>query len=188
MSAITAPIIARTARNRLGWSANEMPRLRAMIPTALKRLGIRVARRADCEALRKEIAITVVAGVITLTDTSILAEVLLETGELIVDSKFAKPAPSYQELTLRMPTDVYRWSLKTPTKIHVTDLTTGALGTVAKTGTLAFNYWPTLTEMPDAYDPELIDIVVELAGGKVEEPTAPKLEKEDSGVKVDLKT
>src|SRR5262245_5943063 len=108
MSAITATLIAETARQRLGWAASELPRLQAMIPSALKGLAVRVARREDYEALRTEIDVICTAGIITLNDASILVEVLLETGELLLDGRVAKSAPSYQGLTLKMPADVYR--------------------------------------------------------------------------------
>jgi len=176
MSAIDRPTVSEVARQRLSLAPADAPRLESLIDGALKSLAIKIARRTDWEALRKEINVACAAGVITLNDTSILTEVLLDTGELILNGKFAKPAPSYQELILKLPADVYRWSLRTPTKIYVTDLATGALGTVTQNGTLTCNFTPTLAELPDQYDSELISEVMSLAGGRPEPSAIPPME------------
>lgn len=186
MSSLTSDNLAEIVRNRLNLAPNEVPRIKTLINDALKSLAYKVARRADFEAWRKEIAVTCTAGVITLADTSILVEVLLDTGELILNGKYAKAAPSFQELTLKMPTDVYRWSLRGPTKIYVTDLATGALGTVNQTGTVAFNATLTLSEMPDAYDEQLSTELMLIAAGKTEKPPAQPFEKDDSGLNLNV--
>lgn len=186
MSSLSLADIGEIARNRLGLPPNEAPRLVTMVPGALKSLALKVARRSDYATLRKEIAVNCVAGVITLADATILVQVLLETGELILDGKVAKAAPSFHDLTLKMPTDVYRWSLRGPTKIYVTDLVTGALNAVNKAGTLTFNSIPTLAEMPDSLDKDLLDEVVILGSGKVEKSPAPTFGQGDQELSVNL--
>jgi len=186
LSSLSLEVIGETARNRLSLPPNEAPRLITMVPGALKSLALKVARRSDFETLRKEINVNCAAGVITLADATLLVQVLLETGELILDGKVAKAAPSYHDLTLKMPTDVYRWSLRAPSKIYVTDLVTGALGTVNKAGTLTFNYTPTLAEMPDSLDKELLDEVVILGSGKVEKSPAQPFGQEGQELNVSL--
>lgn len=181
MSSLTLEVIAETARNRLNLPESDNPRLKTMVPNALKSLAIKIARRSDYQALRKEINVACAAGVITLADTSLLTEVLLETGELILNGSFVKWVPTYEDLTATLPADTYRASLRGSTKVYVTNLGTGALGAVTQNGTLAFNYTPTLDELPDAYDEQLIDEVVILGSGKVESSPAAAMQKDDGG-------
>lgn len=188
MSSLSLEVIGETARNRLGLPPNEAPRLITMVPGALKSLALKVAYRSDFETLRKEINVNCVAGVITLADATLLVQVLLETGELILDGKVAEAAPSFHDLTLKLPTDVYRWTLRGSTKIYVTDLITGALATVNKAGTLTANYIATLLELPDSLDKDLIDEVVILGSGKVEKSSAESFGQGDQGLNVSLNT
>lgn len=157
-----------------------------MVPIALKSLALRVARRADFETMRKRIPVNCINGVIALADSTIIVQVLLETGVLILDGKVADSVPSYHDLTLKMVADVYHWSLLIPTEIHVTDLQTGTLGTVNKNGSLTANYVPTLAEMDSVYDEELTEEVMLHATGKAEESPAPTFTGKNEGLSVNL--
>lgn len=186
MSALTVDNVAELARQRLGWVPSNLPRLKVMVPLALKSLALKIARRSDFENLRKPpINVNCINGVIAIPSPAILLQALLETGLLILDGKTTKAAPNYHDLDTKLPADVYRWTLLGGS-IVVKDLVTGAFGTVNKAGTLTANYLPTLLELPDQYDEELTEEVCILATGKVEKSTEPSFTGKDDGLNVNL--
>jgi hypothetical protein len=137
----------------------------SFVPAALKNLAVSVAGRSQNEEyqeLQKDFDVTAAAGVITLTDATILHSWIVKTGQLVLGGIVAKPHEFYNEITIRQPADVYHFAMRNR-KIYVKDITTGLLGTCTASGTLTANRIPTLAESPDRYDQELVDEVVNLA-------------------------
>ena len=169
--------IGIVARRRLNLPPSESLRFQPLVDQALLSLSRRVARRDDYAELRKEIAVTSTSGVITVSDTSILLEMVDKTGILILNGIEVKWFERYDDLRTTMPTDIYYAALRNR-KIYVKDITTGSLGATNQSGTLDANYTPTLTELPQIYDEELLGEVIKLASGR-SESTALSIQAED---------
>jgi len=185
VSALSLDEIAEVVRNRLNLAPADVPRIKTLIPGALKSLALKVARRADFEALRGEFASNIVNGVIALNNPAIILQVLPDTGVLLVNGQISKSAPSYHALREKVPNDIYRWALLGQT-IHVKDINIGALGTVNQPFTLTYSRIPTLADIPDSYDDELADETVLLASGKVEDSAEPSFTRGDDSLSVNL--
>lgn len=185
MSSLTRADIGEVARQRAGAPVSERPRFEALVDDALKSLARKIARREDFEELRKEIAVTSVAGVITISDAAVLLDTLQLTGVLILNGARARWC-EYRDIELTLPKDTHYFAVRNR-KLYVKEVTTGATGSCAHTGTLEANYTPTLSELPASYDKELIDEVVLLAGGRTEGSPAPAIGGGDSeGLNVNI--
>lgn len=171
MSALTREEIGMVAAKRAGAPVSERSRFETMVDEALKSLARKVARRDDFEEMRKEIAVTAVAGVVTISDATLLLDTLQLTGVLILNGGRARWC-EYRDIELTLPKDSHYFAVRNR-KLYVKEVTTGANGTCVHTGTLEANYTPTLSELPASYDNELIGEVVVLAGGRAEGSPAP---------------
>lgn len=165
MSTLTTENIAVIARRRI--NVPDSLRFQPLVSQALLSLARKVARRDDCSELRKEINVTSASGIITLSDTTLLIEMLDKTGVLVLNSVEAKWLGRYDDLRATLPKDVYYAALRNR-KIYVKDVTTGLLGSASATGTLEANYAPTLSELPTNLEEDLLDEVVRIASGKTE--------------------
>lgn len=163
--------IAVQALEITGVGPDELPRLMALVPLALKSLAQRVAYRADYEELQHDFAVTPVAGVFTLDD-SVLAERVTKTGELVIGGAAAKAHETFDELTARWPTDLRHYCV-TGRQVHVKELTTGLLGTCATPGVLTANRVPPLDELPARYGAELAAEVAQMALSGLKAEAAP---------------
>lgn len=163
MSALTVDTIGVLVRRRVNAPVADRPRFETMVNDALASLAHKVAGREDFRELRTEIPVVTVAGKFEIADPSILIKSIPKTGLLILNGVICKAVERYEDLMVNRPKDVY-WFVVRNRELHVANITTGALGVVAQNGTLEANYIPTLAQLPAAYDQELIDEVVELAG------------------------
>lgn len=175
MSSQTVESIAQLARERITELGEDVagftiPRLQALVPDALNNLCIKIAYREDYKNVRKEIAVSVINGIITVSDATILMDTVPLTGTLFLGGVYSRPHESYETLLSRLPTDTNHHALRNQ-KIHVKAVTTGALGTAGGSGglagTLDASFLATLSELPSRYDRELVDEVVALALNKV---------------------
>jgi hypothetical protein len=165
LSSLTVSEIAVHVRRRLGAKPADALRFQPLVAQALKSLAHKVSLRHDFEELQKEIAVTCTAGVVTLSDDSLLVDYsTLRRGTLLVGAVAAKPVRRYKALLATRDRSHYWYAVRNR-KLYVADVTTGALGTAAGSGTLNCSYVPTLLELPPRYDEELIAEVVLIARG-----------------------
>jgi hypothetical protein len=164
LSSLTRDLIGVIARRRTGADASERPRYEALVDDALKALARRIAGRDDFTEGQKELGVTCTAGVITVSDDTLLLDTLAPPrGVLTIGGVIAKPVRNYKALAARRDRSTYWYALQ-GRKIYVANLTTGALGAASGAGLLTANYNFSLALMPPRYDEELIAVVVELAG------------------------
>jgi len=159
--------VAVIARRRLGAPPEAVYALQPLVGQALSSLAHKVARSDNFVELRKEQAITCTAGVVTLTDTSLLLDMLDKTSTLILNGKEAKWVARFDDLRAKLPTDIY-WAALRGRKILVKDIATGNLGTASVFGLLEASYSPKLSELPDALNEDLIDEVVRMAQSRTD--------------------
>lgn len=183
MSALTVALIAEAARQRLGWSVGEIPRLEFLVPEALKALARRIADSGPDarQLLVRDINATPVAGVIDLSAvgfTAVLIDTYQREGAINTQAETALSffhVPTLTALKATTPADANLvWYHLRGRQLIFKNPATGALNTFATNVKLAGSYVPTLAEMPDVLDDELIVEVMDAARGKTG-PEAPAL-------------
>ena len=165
---MTDKVLATKAHQRMiekGMPTIDIPVLGSFIPEALKQQSEAIAYSDDRAELQKDLAVNCINGVITLTDATLLLNLIPLTATLLINGILSKPKPRYEDLLLQLPKDNYYHALK-GRKIIVKEITTGTMGTAGGAGlagVLSANYLATLSEMPDRYDPALVDLLIKVA-------------------------
>ncbi len=165
MSAYSELQIAIMAARRLGVEPSSATRLVPLVAPALKSLARRVAGRDDFIEGQKTVNVSSVAGVVTITDDTLMLDTLAPPrGSLVLNNTVCKPVRSFKALKARRDRTHY-WYVLLGRAITVADVATGATNTAAQPGTLTCNYQFSLAEMPPRYDDELVAEVAALAQG-----------------------
>jgi hypothetical protein len=162
-------VLAQKAHQRMlekGIPIMDIPVLASFIPEALKQKSLAIAYSVDRSELQKEIVVSCVNGSITLSDATLLVDLIPTTGTLLINGALSKPKMRYEDLTVQLPKDNYYHALQ-GRKIIVKEIATGTLGSAGGgggiAGTLYANYLATLAQMPDRYDPDLVDLLIKVA-------------------------
>lgn len=151
-----------------------VPRIMALIPEALNRLGVKVSTSDDREEFQVTLTpgsgLTLAAGVATITDGTVIKNSIPMGGSVTVTASgvksLAKPLPNYNALFANVvQADCFHYALL-GVDIHFKDKSTGAVDVITGTGvsiSVTASRIPTLAQLSGRYQQELVDILAKVA-------------------------
>lgn len=151
-----------------------IPRIMALIPEALNRLGVKVAASEDREEFQVTLTpgsgLTLAAGVATITDDTVIKNSIPMGGSVTVTASgvtaIAKPLPNYNALFASVTqVDLWHYAML-GTAIHFKDKSTGAVDVITGTGvsvSVTASRVPTLAQVKGRYQQELVEILAKVA-------------------------